>query len=63
MKHEPRIISSLHEEFVLIGPVGDRDRIIAKSQSAGLDLVGLAMDKTEHPNTGGVLILPMSSHF
>jgi hypothetical protein len=31
-------------EFVIVGPVEGRDRVLAKSRTAGLDLVGLAAE-------------------
>lgn len=46
--------NALHDEFVLIGPVGKRDQILARSEVAGMDLIGYAMDKddTEDAFTG-----------
>jgi hypothetical protein len=31
-------------EFVLVGPLGGRDRILVRSEKAGLDLIGLAAE-------------------
>jgi hypothetical protein len=42
-------------EFVISGPLGGRDRILARSQAAGLDLIGLAAQSGEdsHVKPGG----------
>lgn len=42
-------------EFVISGPLGGRDRILARSRSAGLDLIGLAAQSGEdsHVKPGG----------
>lgn len=45
MNIESNVFKTLHDEFVLIGPVGERDKILARSESAGMDLIGYAMDK------------------
>jgi hypothetical protein len=40
----PLVLPPAPIEFVLVGPVGGRDRILAKSKDAGLDLLALAME-------------------
>ncbi|WP_131725458.1 hypothetical protein [Rhodobacter capsulatus] len=49
MSRAPEDLSfkSLHDEFVLIGPVGKRDQVLARSETAGFDLIGYAMDKDD----------------
>lgn len=47
MKIEDNTFKTLHDEFVLIGPLGERDRILARSDAAGMDLIGYAMDKDD----------------
>lgn len=47
MKTGTNMFKTLHDEFVLIGPVGERDKILARSESAGMDLIGYAMDKDD----------------
>ncbi len=38
-------------EFAVTGPLGGRDRVLAKSKDAGLDLIGLAVLGSEKPKT------------
>jgi hypothetical protein len=47
MTSEENVFAGLHDEFVLIGPVGVKDRILARSSAAGMDLIGYAMDRDE----------------
>lgn len=47
MNSHSNTFRTLHDEFVLIGPVGERDKILARSDSAGMDLIGYAMDKDD----------------
>jgi hypothetical protein len=47
MNSQSNTFRTLHDEFVLIGPVGERDKILARSDSAGMDLIGYAMDKDD----------------
>jgi hypothetical protein len=37
-------------EFAVAGPLGGQDRIVIRSERAGLDLIGLAAQGVEHPN-------------
>ncbi|MCE8001204.1 MAG: hypothetical protein HEP70_20505 [Rhodobiaceae bacterium] len=49
MSRDPESLAfnSLHDGFVLIGPVGKRDQVLARSEAAGMDLIGYAMDKDD----------------
>lgn len=54
---ETLVFKSLHDEFVLIGPVGKRDQVLARSEAAGMDLTGYAMDKDDtEDEVGGALL-------
>ncbi|MGC9449795.1 hypothetical protein ACPZJU_22260, partial [Cereibacter johrii] len=54
---ESLVFNSLHDEFVLIGPVGKRDQVLARSETAGMDLIGYAMDKDNTDNEEEGLLL------
>ncbi|ARE85038.1 hypothetical protein ROSMUCSMR3_03584 [Roseovarius mucosus] len=59
MSRDPESLAfnSLHDEFVLIGPVGKRDQVLARSEAAGMDLIGYAMDKDDtEDEVGGSLL-------
>jgi hypothetical protein len=47
MRTTASVFNTLHDEFLLIGPLGERDKILARSDAVGMDLIGYAMDKDD----------------
>jgi hypothetical protein len=60
MKEEFNIFSSHQDEFVLIGPLGDKDRVLARSDAVGMDLIGYAMDKDSSDENKSTPPFPLS---